>query len=819
MSRPTSTYQQYKADTRLFVSWLATTAKANGWSQPSDSAVASSPAAPSPAAPSSAAAQLGADRARDSKKSRRRKKRANPAPDRPTPTHTVAIDDFVPMANFVVGKSASLSSSIADVLNRVIRLREGFAKLLQQRGLINPEETTAKNHSCFVNVLKRVRDILGDVYSPANADNGGPPSSPQCLPTTFAALYVHEPSQAFLDAPDVALQVPAAEYDIAEDEASLEEDAQVAFAALLVADGDEINVDAYDFSKKTIYEAYHLLDQFREACRPKASQSEPGLSNEVDDSIPGAKEAAGTGRDTVMLPLYNGQPYGWYEPEKAETCRSSRDKYNRDRAGFAEMLSDTAILAHKLKWNNVQDELTRGVRLIMADPSRPIPFWVVFTAQVLLGNLDILGGEVHGTIHLDVSNISRWIDRRDRRMKVALSEMGGKPRPPGWPAKKDAALRRLQQDANSLKRDTISRWKRRLRPSIERPDSILMARSAVFAGVLAHHLLTLYHTTAIAYVNAWGAVFAMSQLNTAVTRLSWFKTRRRPEVMWTAMLLMEFMQDETRFWVGQAPQDIKIKDFWKLWCLCQGVSLTDFAASDGALPVAGTSQNSARNANPRRGLVELATVSLLFRGRLGNDATGRARVNMTMEDVRKILGEGDSWTITEGIPGSVSEMVYKDARASSRPFRQGSSDNTRSRGRGRPSLTQTDNLTLSPAPLIKTLASALQTEIAELHFDYFGLHYFYWAILKKIRRNYDSLFRKANENRPDYNESEAQLPELVGIIFRAAAGKAPGLPTRDCIELLDTVPKGLSGLLDNGMHELVVDSLSKLGMAIEFEAS
>jgi len=37
MARLTNTYQQYKADTKLFASWLATTAKANGWSEPGPS--------------------------------------------------------------------------------------------------------------------------------------------------------------------------------------------------------------------------------------------------------------------------------------------------------------------------------------------------------------------------------------------------------------------------------------------------------------------------------------------------------------------------------------------------------------------------------------------------------------------------------------------------------------------------------------------------------------------------------------------------------------------------------------------------------------
>jgi hypothetical protein len=663
----------------------------------------------------------------------------------------VAISDFVPMAKLVAKRKLALPSSIDKVLERVIRLREAFAQLLQQQGVVTAEQVPAKKHSHFVDILRQVQDILGGANrTDASTGSTAPSSSRQCLSTAFAALHLYEPSQQFLDAPDVAL--PAPQYDIAEDEAGLEEGAQVAFGALLqdvlllreevntlwgvkyshrtfhlaafavatntaidlarkmeeeatpildrfggvakflgdhyhtaasaegldpshrVADGDDINIDAYDISKRTMFEAYHLLDLFRKACP----------------------------EDPEMPPLYNGQPYGWCDPD--EVHLSAREKYDRDCAGFSEIVSETAILGRKLKWSNVQDEFTRGVRLIMADPSRPIPFWVIFAAQLFIDNLEILSGEFDG-VYADLGNIGRWITFRS---EAVLGGIAGKPRPSGWPTQKDSAPRRLQQDAHFFETDVISKWKRRILPSIDRPESILMKRNAVFAGVWAHHLLTLYHTTAIAYVNAWGAVFAMSQLNHAVMRLTWMATRSHPEPMWTDMLIMEHMQGDRRFWVGKEPLDTK--DFWKQWCLCQGVSLSEFVRSRGAIPVAGTSNST------RRGLAQLAPVSLLFRGRLGNDTAGHARVNMTLEDVRTIIGEGE-WIVTDPSPGNVFEMVHEYERASSRPFREAGSGNARRRRALRD-----DHLTLSPAALIKTLATTVHAEMAELHFDYLYLH-------------------------------------------------------------------------------------------------
>ncbi|KXX79406.1 hypothetical protein MMYC01_201673 [Madurella mycetomatis] len=852
MARLTNTYKQYKADTRLFASWLATTAKANGWSEPGPSDSCVPP-------PNTQSDPLGDGENQSSRRKKKKKKKGNAANaggpmiasvGNTLTNYTVAISDFVPMAKLVAKRKSALPSSIAKILERVIRLREAFAQLLQQQGVVKAEQVTAKKHSHFVDILKQVRDILGGANrNDASTDRGASSSSRQCLSTAFAALHLYEPSQAFLDAPDVAL--PAPEYDIAEDEACLEEDAQVAFAALLqdvlhlreevnklwglkylqgtfhlaavavatntaidlarkmeeeatpildrfggvakflvdhyhtaasaegldpnhrAADGDGINTDAYDISKRTMYEAYHLLDIFRKDCP----------------------------EDPEMPPLYNGQPYGWCHLDEVHKSHSTREKYDRDCAGFSEIVSETAILARKLQWSNVQDEFTRGVRLIMADPSWPIPFWVIFAAQLFIDNLEILGGQFQ-CVYAGLTNIGRWITCRS---EAALDDIAGKPRPSGWPTRKDSALRRLQQDAHFFETDVISRWKRRIMPSIDRPESILMKCNAVFAGVWAHHLLTLYHTTAIAYVNAWGAVFAMNQLNNAVMRLMWMTARGHPKPMWTDMLIMEHMQDRHRFWVGPMPRDIK--DFWKQWCLCQGVSLSEFVASGGAVPVAGTSNST------RRGLAQLAPVSLLFRGRLGNDTAGHARVNMTLEDVRKIVGEGE-WIMTDPSPGNVFEMVHQYERASSRPFREASSGNTR-RQRLLPG--REDHLTLSPAGLVKTLATTLHAEMAELHFDYLYLHTKCWMILRDFKRIMDHLFRQVCEGRPDYIESEAQLPQLVGIIFRAAAGLAPGLGQGDRLELLDAAREGLRWLLGSGMNQAVVGEMGRLGIPVELE--
>jgi hypothetical protein len=75
MARLTNTYQQYKADTKLFASWLATTAKANGWYEPGPSQ-ADSCVPPEPPHNTEVDSQVGAGENQRAAERRRRRRRA-----------------------------------------------------------------------------------------------------------------------------------------------------------------------------------------------------------------------------------------------------------------------------------------------------------------------------------------------------------------------------------------------------------------------------------------------------------------------------------------------------------------------------------------------------------------------------------------------------------------------------------------------------------------------------------------------------------------------------------------------------------------------
>jgi len=108
-----------------------------------------------------------------------------------------------------------------------------------------------------------------------------------------------------------------------------------------------------------------------------------------------------------------------------------------------------------------------------------------------------------------------------------------------------------------------------------------------------------------------------------------------------------------------------------------------------------------------------------------------------------------------------------------------------------------------------------------LYFDYICLHMICWSTLRLFKYNMDPMFKQALGGRLDYIESDAQLPQLVGIMFRAAAGLAPGLPQKDSLVLLDAAPKIQLYLWNNPSHprkhQWVVDQMEKLGILSEYE--
>ncbi|KAI1071962.1 hypothetical protein LB507_005058 [Fusarium sp. FIESC RH6] len=154
-----SVYREYKKDTNSIASWLASTAKEGGY-----------PAHLLPSTPVSV-----------------------------TKEQTV---DFVPLAESISNynkPALSIPQAFFSTLNRVISVRNGFSEQLFRHNE-KPDVKSDARHSYFVGILEKVREILKPFSDSATATST---DTVDQLANQFDALKVYEPSEDFINAPDI----------------------------------------------------------------------------------------------------------------------------------------------------------------------------------------------------------------------------------------------------------------------------------------------------------------------------------------------------------------------------------------------------------------------------------------------------------------------------------------------------------------------------------------------------------------------------------------------------------------------------------------
>ncbi|KAF6515428.1 hypothetical protein HZS61_005334 [Fusarium oxysporum f. sp. conglutinans] len=249
-----SIYQQYKRDTDIVASWLATTAKKHGCT----TSLAAPPTAGA-AANKSAAPSSGRLKGKARKEAKQQQKQhvapsgidAKDAPDPPPkPKYVLAIRDFVPLAEFIARKlttttpieannGAGIPLFFRTALERAIRVRKMFSMHLSETNKhLSVRANTA--HAYFVSVLEKVRYVLfkveggsGVAFNMASEkdatnaihDNSVVEAKIRDF-SLFQVLQVYEPSENFSDSPDVVLPAPSSpidlEYTVEDDESETE---------------------------------------------------------------------------------------------------------------------------------------------------------------------------------------------------------------------------------------------------------------------------------------------------------------------------------------------------------------------------------------------------------------------------------------------------------------------------------------------------------------------------------------------------------------------------------------------------------------------
>jgi hypothetical protein len=331
-------------------------------------------------------------------------------------TYTVALKEWVALAEFIAGMTPPIfvPNKLATLLDTTISLRHSYSEDVSEMLADSGEKPKADDqHTFFLNVLKRVRDILGSRL-PADRTSRQSPKNTEEIINLFEHLALEELSEPVEQASETIQTSPATLEPIykAERQTDLEESCFALY--LLLHDLNRLRTEV-----STVWARYKVGAQDLVAAAITTNTA-VDLARSMTDDLKGIFSkhggeirmlqiyyaaqclAAGTSEshkvrpgddinlkmfdiaDMLFWPAYqllnafcdvlrvNPTPemkrgiYGHYEPHSDRDSKSARDKFKEDKILLLEMLPEffyycrtTEPVASRPP---VEDELSRGLR-------------------------------------------------------------------------------------------------------------------------------------------------------------------------------------------------------------------------------------------------------------------------------------------------------------------------------------------------------------------------------------------------------------------------------------------------------------------------
>lgn len=456
-----SSYKTYKEDTDYIAKWLAVKAKQCGY--PADLLCPPDPptSLPRPARPSQRLKGAARKKAKNAAKGDAASSK-DPSSPADAPRYTIKVKDFATLAECIARftkPAVKVPVAVVKILNRAIELRRQqhttWSKGHAQSELPSDVEQSNESHGYFLGILERTREILKPrmpsemlsdfLAKPSSGASGQEESDTQIngqISNMFDKLEMQEPSQTFLNAPDVERPtdpaIPQPDYK-AEMVQSLEEQYLAAHCLFqdvrriryflrqlwasyrdgglgLVAVSITTNT-AIDFVRgieqdflqqfpdksdyKSIMYIFYGAQCVNRGHNPSSKQQQDDLFNfEVYDLAAEVMlptyivvEALQRVIKPDSLPLYKPGYIGVRDIRTEWNKKSARDKFHDDRIVLMEAFPDLMLMAMiTSKSTLAEDELIRGVRQMA--PGKNISLWLVFAAQCFLDVQHLLSRDV-----------------------------------------------------------------------------------------------------------------------------------------------------------------------------------------------------------------------------------------------------------------------------------------------------------------------------------------------------------------------------------------------------------------------------------------
>ncbi|KAK4111504.1 hypothetical protein N656DRAFT_837525 [Canariomyces notabilis] len=771
-----SVYRQYKEDTDAVASWLAATARAHGY--PANLLTNAIPSQ---------------QRQGGRLKGKARKTQQKPEKKSAKFKYTVAIKDFVPLAEWIASRQppVEVPSSFVSVINRVIA-----------------DDDSNQRHSYFVGVLKKVRDVLKP-RMPAGASE---PTSrqldePENLSNMFSALTVYEPSEEDLESFFVSMASPTPEKP--EQDIVYEAEAQTSIVdamypyMTMYTDLDRIRhqirwiwatyqigmvdlVAAAIATNSAIGLARSLIDDVLPALQPHsvwdvaqtfyfASCLAKGFSFDdiLDANGRPSPETYDVQDDVYMvaynvltsllpvlitdLPVYKDGSFGTYDPKRFRPDLSGQEKIQDDLILLTEMFTELVTVGRLVDDFPVQDELMRGIKEM--DKTREISFHLVFSAQVFL--------DIHHVLRYEADHPFQQLMKQLDYMETSLRrqmEFHEGLEFENWPASNERALQGCVSRIQWLSNDPVFKAKQRAaaRQNMTVEETLnrhrMLRHSPVLAGLMLFQFRGLVYDIGIAAANLFGSISYTWHLYNATRREKLLPTR------WDDMDVLYSTLGSSNFHVGDAPKHAN--EYLVRYCLQMGVSVAFFANKKQR----GRSiKLQVSRAGPRR-FKDGAPVSKMFTDRYVWKTA--AQFDWTAEHLYQIISCG-RWQAEDPTKDIPTFMIAIDDPEAN--------------------------------------------ETLEFAFPYLEMHRHCWGLLRRVKKACEPLLLQSYG--PNYIPHEGHLPQVVGYAFwLAAAGSVEGHAKVQDMRLLEIAAREIHELLDvTGSNAMIEIMRENMGLWLEIK--
>lgn len=426
-----SSWKTYKEDTNTVADWLATKAKQCGY--PAD--LLDRTDRPPQVEPSKRLKGSARKKAKDAAKAQGAPAKASEATATPPPkpNYIINVKEFTTLAEFIAvfnKPAVQIPRSLVSALNRAIDLR----RKQREHSLDNGEKSAKashnadEGHSYFLGVLERTREILKPRMSSDMIEdfickpNAEPKSqAPSELGNKFENLDIQEPSQAFVDAPNVVPAPRAAAEPHYEAERLHNFEEQYIAAHCLFEDVknirrflrtlwgsylDGMDITAISVTTNTAIDFIRNLEQdyqrqfpehsnFEKILRPfycaqcltrggdpnKKVSGDPfnfAVYDLAEECLLSTYVILESVQDVISpghLPLYKPGHFGKRDMSCDWFQKPPREKFQDDKLVMLEAFPDLMLMAMMTeKAPLVEDDLIRGFRVM--SPGKDIPLWV-----------------------------------------------------------------------------------------------------------------------------------------------------------------------------------------------------------------------------------------------------------------------------------------------------------------------------------------------------------------------------------------------------------------------------------------------------------